>query len=97
MRRMISCAELLRGYFDPHVVQVSMNVLDFRQTPLHVVFERVTAEAHARGVDVIASELVGMLPADALAAVGEHYLRFAKLEATAVIETRLVEHALSAE
>ncbi len=82
---------------DPHVVQVSMNVLDFRQTPLHVVFERVTAEAHARGVDVIASELVGMLPADALAAVGEHYLRFAKLEATAVIETRLVEHALSAE
>ncbi|HET6319238.1 MAG TPA: glutamate formiminotransferase, partial [Chloroflexota bacterium] len=61
------------------------------------VFERVTTEARRRGVDVLASELVGLLPADALAAVGEHYLRFAQLDATAIIETRLLEHALSAE
>jgi glutamate formiminotransferase len=82
---------------EANIVQVSMNLLDFRRTPLHVVFERVTTEARRRGVDVLASELVGLLPADALAAVGEHYLRFAQLDATAIIETRLLEHALSAE
>ncbi|HEY3058751.1 MAG TPA: glutamate formimidoyltransferase [Chloroflexota bacterium] len=82
---------------EANIVQVSMNLLDFRRTPLHVVFERVTTEARRRGVDVLASELVGLLPAGALAAVGGHYLRFAQLDGTAIIETRLLEHALSAE
>ena len=88
-----------RGFLtaDPNVVQVSMNLLDFRRTPLHVVFERVAAEARARSVDVLASELVGMLPAHALVDAGKHYLRFGQLEASAVIETRLLEHALGAE
>jgi len=87
-----------RGFLtaDPNVVQVSMNLLDFRRTALHVVFERVRAEAARRGVEVLASELVGMLPADALVDVGRHYLRFDRLDASAILETRLLEDALGA-
>ena len=48
------------------MVQVSMNLLDLRRTPLHVVFERVRAEAEQRGVAVLESELVGLLPVEAL-------------------------------
>jgi glutamate formiminotransferase len=81
---------------DPNVVQVSMNLLDFRRTPLHVVFERVHREAQHSGVEVLESELVGMLPADALVGLARHALRFGRLDAAAVLESRLLENALSA-
>ena len=44
-----------RGFLtaDPEVVQVSMNLLDTRRTSLVVVFERIRAEAAARGVEVL--------------------------------------------
>lgn len=87
-----------RGFLtaDPNVVQVSMNLLDYRRTPLHVVFERVRAEAAEHGVEVRESELVGMLPAEALVDLSRHYLRFGRLDASAILETRLLEDALSA-
>jgi glutamate formiminotransferase len=81
---------------DEHVVQVSMNLLDFQRTPLHVVFERVRAEAEQRGVAVLHSELVGLLPTAALTQLGQHFLRFGALEAGAVLETRLLEATLGA-
>ena len=43
-------------------VQVSMNVLDLERSPLHEVVERVRREAAARGVEVVAGELVGLVP-----------------------------------
>ncbi len=87
-----------RGFLtaDPRVVQVSMNLLDLRRTPLHVVFERVRVEAEHRGVSVLESELVGLLPADALVQLGREYLRFGQLDPSAVLETRLLEAALTA-
>lgn len=81
---------------DPHVVQVSMNLLDTRRTSLTVVFERIRQAAAARGVEVIASELVGMAPAEALVEVARDALRFPTLDAEAVLETRLLEQALAA-
>jgi glutamate formiminotransferase len=81
---------------DLNVVQVSMNLLDFQRTPLHTVFERVRAEAEQRGVAVLHSELVGLLPTAALTQLARHYLRFGQLEAGAVLETRLLEGTLGA-
>jgi glutamate formiminotransferase / 5-formyltetrahydrofolate cyclo-ligase len=46
--------------------QVSMNLLDYRRTPPLAAFERVRAEALARGADVAAGELIGCAPRDAL-------------------------------
>jgi glutamate formiminotransferase len=88
-----------RGFLtaDPHVVQVSMNVLDYRRTPIHVVFEHIRRAAAERGVEVLHSELVGMLPAEAVVDAARDLLRFERLDAAAVLETRLLEHALASD
>jgi glutamate formiminotransferase len=79
---------------DPNIVQVSMNLLDTRRTSLAVVFARIQAEAAQRGVAVLESELVGMAPAEALVDVARAALRFGRLNADAILETRLLELAL---
>jgi glutamate formiminotransferase len=79
---------------DPNVVQVSMNLLDTRRTSLWQVFERIRAEAARRGVEVLESELVGLAPAEALVDVARQALKFGRLDAEAVLETRLLEQAL---
>jgi glutamate formiminotransferase len=70
-------------------VQVSMNVLELERTPLHVVYERVVAEAAARGVAVAGGELVGLVPAGVLAAA-----RAAGVDVPGVEESRTLERAL---
>jgi glutamate formiminotransferase len=80
---------------DPNVVQVSMNLLDTRRTPMTLVFERIRSEAAQLGVEVLESELVGLAPAEALVDVVRQALRFARLDADAVLETRLLELALT--
>ena len=79
---------------DPNVVQVSMNLLDTRRTPIWRVFERIRAEAANHGVAVLESELVGLLPAEAVVDVARQALQFGRLDAAAVLETRLLEQAL---
>lgn len=87
-----------RGFVtaDPQVVQVSMNLLDTRRTSMAEVFERIRAEASARGVRVLESELVGLAPAEAIAEAARSTLHFARLDALSILETRLLEHALGA-
>jgi len=81
---------------DPNVVQVSMNLLDARRSPLALVFERIKDEAARHGVAVLHSELVGMAPAEAIADVARQALRFGRLDADAILETRLLEQVLGA-
>jgi glutamate formiminotransferase len=80
---------------DPNVVQVSMNLLDTRRTSMALVFERVSQAAAASGVEVLGSELVGLAPAEALVDVARQALHFSHLDADAVLETRLLQYALS--
>src|SRR6185437_5713198 len=47
-------------------VQVSINLVDFERTPLHVVFEAVRERCAAKGIEIAGSELIGMIPAAAL-------------------------------
>jgi glutamate formiminotransferase len=61
-----------------------------------LVFERISAEAARHGVEVLESELVGMAPAEAVADVARQALRFGRLDADAILETRLLEHAIGA-
>ena len=79
---------------DPNVVQVSMNLLDTRRSPMALVFERIREEAARRGVNVLQSELVGMAPAEAVADVARQALSFGRLDAEAILETRLLERVL---
>lgn len=55
--------------------QISMNLTDYTQTPLHAVYEESKQEARERGIAVTGSEIVGMVPYQALLAAGIFYLR----------------------
>ncbi len=75
---------------DRGIVQVSMNMTDFRYTPLFRVFDTIKQEAARHGVEVIGSEIVGPLPMAALIDVADHYLRLEDFDETQVLEHHLV-------
>lgn len=54
--------------------QVSFNLTDYRVTPVHVVFDACCRQAEGLGLRVTGSELVGLIPREALLAAGDHYL-----------------------
>lgn len=64
------------GWYIPEYscAQVSINILDYRETPLHVVFETVKDEAEKRGVLVTGSELIGLIPLQAIVDSGRHFI-----------------------
>jgi glutamate formiminotransferase len=74
-------------------VQVSINMTNFKKTPLHRVFECVKSEAERYGVPIVGSEIVGLTPAEALFLVAEHYLRLEEFSSNQVLEMRLLEEA----
>lgn len=72
-------------------VQVSINMTNYRKTPLHRVFECVKSEAERYGVSIVGSEIVGLAPADALFMAADHYLRLENFSSDQVLEMRLLE------
>ncbi|MFW5873516.1 MAG: glutamate formimidoyltransferase [Bacillota bacterium] len=73
------------------IVQVSMNMTDYTRTALYQTFEMVKFEADRYGVNVIGSELIGLLPAQALFDVAEYYLKVENFSADQIMENRLLE------
>jgi glutamate formiminotransferase len=71
------------------LAQVSMNLTDFEQTPLHEVFDAVRREAAARGVEIASSEIIGLVPKKALEEAAAHYLKCENFESGLVLENRL--------
>lgn len=69
--------------------QVSMNLTDFRRTPIHVVVEMIRREAARYGVLVARSELVGMIPQEALLEAACWYLQLDGFRPEQVLENRL--------
>ena len=62
-------------YIDEYgIAQVSMNITDIAQTPLHIAFEEVCRAASARGLRVTGAEIVGLVPKSALIDAGKFYL-----------------------
>jgi glutamate formiminotransferase len=76
---------------DRGIVQVSMNLTNYEQTPMFRVFELVRREAERYGVQVLESEIVGLVPQAALTAAAEYYLRLAGFSADQVLERRLAD------
>jgi glutamate formiminotransferase/formiminotetrahydrofolate cyclodeaminase len=73
--------------------QVSVNLLDFTTTPLHVVFETCRAEAEKLGLIVTGSELVGLTPLAPMIEAGKYFLR-KQGKSAGVPERELVEIAV---
>jgi glutamate formiminotransferase len=71
------------------LAQVSMNLTDFEQTPVHCVFEAVKREAERYGVSIAGSEIVGLMPRRALEAAVEYYLQIENFKAAQVLENHI--------
>ena len=71
------------------LAQVSINMTDFKRTPLHRVFETVRSEAERHGVHVVGSEIVGLVPSEALFDAAEHYLRLEEFSPAQVLERKI--------
>lgn len=74
-----------------NVAQVSMNLVNFRDTPMQRAFDFVKTEAHRYGVNVLGSEIIGLVPMDALIDVAEHYLMIEDFSREQVLERRLLD------
>lgn len=62
-------------YIDEYgIAQVSMNITDIREVPLHVAYEEVCRAAAARGLKVTGAEIVGLVPKSVLIDAGKYYL-----------------------
>ncbi len=76
---------------DRGMVQVSMNMVDYKASQLFKVFELVRSLADRYGIPVVASEIVGLVPMDALSDSADFYLRLHGFNKNQILEQRLME------
>ncbi len=72
-----------------NLAQVSINLTDFEQTPVHRVFELVKREAARYGVAAVSSEIVGLIPKAALEQAAEWFLQVENFDSSLILENRL--------
>jgi len=77
------------GFLVRGLAQVSMNLTDFEQTPVHRVFELVKREAARYGVAPLSSEIVGLIPKAALESAAEWFLQVENFDSSLILENRL--------
>lgn len=77
------------GFLVRGLAQVSMNLTDFEQTPVHRVFEYVNREAARYGVTAVSSEIVGLIPKKALEQAAEWFLQVENFDSSLILENRL--------
>jgi len=72
----LKCVKAIGWYIEEFgVAQISINLTNIRVTPIHVAFDECCRRAESRGVRVTGSEIVGMVPLQAMLEAGRHYLR----------------------
>lgn len=73
------------------MVQVSMNLTNYKVTNIPKVYEYVKREANERGIEVVGSEIIGLIPLDALENIVQSYLGCPDFSIHQVIEKRVLE------
>ena len=76
---------------DRGIVQVSLNMTDYTRTSLYRVFELIKIEAQRWGVNVIGSEVIGLVPMQALIDCAEYYLGIENFSMEQVLEARIFD------
>jgi len=72
---LLKCTKAVGWYIDEYSrAQLSMNLTDYKVTPLHLAFDTVAAQAEHRGLRVTGAEIVGLVPLEALLEAGRFYL-----------------------
>ncbi|MFN4190542.1 MAG: glutamate formimidoyltransferase [Pseudothermotoga sp.] len=76
---------------DKNLVQVSMNMTNYRKSPLFRVFETIRREAQRYGVSVVGTEIIGMVPMQAMLEVAQYYLQLDDFGINRIIENRVMD------
>ncbi len=76
---------------DRGITQVSINMTDFTRTHLYQAMEMVRFEARRYGVSVIGSEIIGLVPMEALVDTASYYLGLENFSMQQVLESRIME------
>ncbi len=88
----LRCVKALGVYIEQRgLAQVTMNLTDFRQTAIYQAFEMVKMEARRYGVAIVSSELIGLMPMEALAQSAAYYLQLENFSMDMVLEHRMME------
>jgi glutamate formiminotransferase len=72
-----------------NLAQVSINLTDFEQTPMHRVYEIVKREAQRYGVVPVGSEIVGLIPKKAIEMAADYFLQLENFSPAQVFENKL--------
>lgn len=72
-----------------NIVQVSMNMVDYTKTPLYRVFQVIENEANRYGVNVVGSEIVGLVPMNALVDTADYFLKLEDFSYDRVLENKI--------
>jgi len=75
------------------IAQISINLTDIKITPIHIAFEEVCKKADERGMRVTGSELVGLVPLDALLQAGCYFLK-KQQRSTGIPEKEIIKIAV---
>lgn len=75
------------------IAQISMNLTDITVTPVHVAFDEVCRKASERGLRVTGSELIGLIPLEAMLEAGRYFLR-KQQRSTGVSDSELIKIAV---
>jgi glutamate formiminotransferase/formiminotetrahydrofolate cyclodeaminase len=90
----LECVKGIGWFIEEYgVAQISMNLTNISVTPVHVAFDEVCEKARARGVRVTGSELVGLVPLNAMLEAGRYFLR-KQQRSTGVPDRELIKIAV---
>jgi len=74
---------------DRNIAQVSMNLTNYKKTAIYRAFEMIKMEARRYGVNVLGSEIIGLLPMDALIDSAAYYLQLEGFKKDQILEKRI--------
>ena len=76
---------------DRNQAQVSMNLVNYLRTPIYRVFNSIQSEAERWGTSVYSTEIVGLVPNQALINTAKHFLRLEKFTKDQILEEKLAQ------
>jgi len=73
------------------MVQVSMNLTNYKRSPIFRVYEMIKLEAQRYGVQIAGTEIIGLVPMESLVRVAEFYLQLEKFDSSRILEKKILE------
>ena len=76
---------------DKKCVQISMNLTNYKKTPVYRAYEMVKLEASRYGIEIMESEVIGLIPLDAILETGRFYMRMNSFKSNQIFEKKVWE------